>query len=90
MTEIHTLEIPVLSEEMEKLLDRTLTDFMSLLGNISGNLKDISDGTHIKIPLDAGYVKLFKTQSKLTLSLWLSNELYENSRESQTTLEENC
>ena len=42
---IPTLEIPLLSEEMEKLLDRTLTDFTSLLGNISGNLKDISDGT---------------------------------------------
>ena len=45
MKETHTLEIPQLSAEMEKLLDRTLTDFMSLLGNISGNLKDISDGT---------------------------------------------
>jgi len=46
MTETPTLEIPHLSAEMEKLLDRTLTDFTSLLGNISGNLKDISDGTH--------------------------------------------
>tara|TARA_Y100001936_G_C15851845_1_gene547725 strand:- start:160 stop:429 length:270 start_codon:yes stop_codon:yes gene_type:complete len=66
---------PALSEEMEKLLDRTLNDFMSTLVNLSGSQMDISVGTLIKIPMDAGYVKLFKSADSLKMSLWISNEL---------------
>ena len=66
---------PALSEEMEKLLDRTLNDFMSTLVNLSGNQMDISVGTLIKIPMDVGYVKLFKSADSLKMSLWISNEL---------------
>ena len=76
------LEIPLLSEELEKLLTRTSNDFMSLLVNLDGNLTDILDGTLIKIPMDAGYVKLYKTANKCSLSLWLSNELLELSPKS--------
>jgi hypothetical protein len=65
---------PVLSEELEKLLDRTLNDFMNTLLNLSGNQMDISVGTLIKIPMDAGYVKLFKSADSLKMSLWISNE----------------
>jgi hypothetical protein len=70
-----TNEIPLLSEEMAKLLDRTLNDFTSTLVNLSGNQMDISVGTHIKIPMDAGYVKLYKSADSLKMSLWISNEL---------------
>ena len=70
-----TNEIPVLSVEMEKLLDRTLNDFMSTLVNLSGSQMDISVGTLIKIPMDVGYVKLFKSADSLKMSLWISNEL---------------
>ena len=69
-----TNEIPVLSVEMEKLLDSTLNDFMSTLVNLSGNQMDISVGTLIKIPMDAGYVKLYKSADSLKMSLWISNE----------------
>ena len=72
--------IPALSEEMEKLLDRTLNDFMSTLVNLSGNQMDISVGTHIKIPMDVGYVKLFKSADSLKMSLWISNELLTDKR----------
>ena len=65
---------PVLSEELEKLLDRTLNDFMNTLLNLSGNQMDISVGTLIKIPMDAGYVKLYKSADSLKMSLWISNE----------------
>ena len=65
---------PVLSEELAKLLDRTLNDFMSTLVNLSGSQMDISVGTLIKIPMDAGYVKLFKSADSLKMSLWISNE----------------
>ena len=70
-----TNEIPVLSVELEKLLDRTSNDFMSTLVNLSGSQTDISDGTLIKIPMDAGYVKLYKSADSLKMSLWISNEL---------------
>jgi hypothetical protein len=35
---------------------------------------DISVGTLIKIPMDVGYVKLFKSADSLKMSLWISNE----------------
>ena len=68
-------EIPQLSEEMEKLLDRTSTDFMSTLLSLSGNLTDILDGTLIKIPTVVGYVSLYKSADHLKLSLWLSEKV---------------
>ena len=75
---------PVLSEELEKLLDRTLNDFMNTLLNLSGNQMDISVGTLIKIPMDAGYVKLFKSADSLKMSLWISNELLTDKRLNKT------
>jgi hypothetical protein len=35
---------------------------------------DISVGTLIKIPMDVGYVKLFKSADSLKMNLWISNE----------------
>ncbi len=70
-----TKETLVLYEEMEKILDRTATDLLSTLVNLSGSLKDIAYGTHIKIPMDAGYVKFYKSQDSWNLSLWLSQNL---------------
>lgn len=61
--------------EMEKLLDRTSNDLMSVLVNVSGSPKAIDSGTLIKIPTDAGYVKLFKSPDSTLISLWLSNNL---------------
>lgn len=66
------MEISILSEEMEKLLSRTLDDLVSTLVNLSGSLKDIECGTHIKIPTDAGFVSYYKSAenfSTLTLNL---------------------
>ncbi len=60
---------------MEKLLDRTATDLLSTLVNLSGSLKDTAYGTHIKIPTDAGYVKFYKSADSWNLSLWLSQNL---------------
>ncbi len=62
---------------MEKLLDRTSTDLLSTLVNLSGNLKDIANGTHIKIPTDAGYVKFYKSADSWNLNVWLSQNLME-------------
>ena len=75
-----TKEILVLYEELEKLLDRTSTDLLSTLVNLSGNLKDIAYGTltnciDIKIPTDAGYVKFYKSVDSWSLNVWLSQSL---------------
>ncbi len=62
---------------MEKLLDRTSNDLMSTLVNLSGNLKDIECGTHIKIPIAAGYVKFYKSLESYEMSLWLKDAMME-------------
>ncbi len=77
----------VLYEEMEKLLDRTATDLLSTLVNLSGSLKDIAYGTHIKIPTDAGYVKFYKSHDSWNLSCWLSQNLQEKT-ETETSIDE--
>ena len=62
---------PLLVEEMEKLSARIQEDVTSTLVNLSGSLKGIECGTHIKIPMGAGYVNYFKSlESSETVSLW--------------------
>ncbi len=72
-----TKETLVLYEEIQKLLDRTSTDLLSTLVNLSGKVKDIANGTHIKIPTDAGYVKFYKSADSWSLNVWLSQSLLE-------------
>lgn len=66
-----TKETQALVEEMEKLLARISEDVTSTLVNLSGSQKGIECGTHIKIPMDAGYVNYFKSlENSETVSLW--------------------
>lgn len=70
-----------LSEELEKLGNRISEDLTSTLVGFDGSLKDIDNGTLIKIPMAAGYVTLstFLNDSKQTclrLRLWMTEELY--------------
>ncbi len=62
---------------MEKLSSRISDELTSALVNWSGNLTDIGNGTLIKIPMDAGYVKLFKSSDSWNLNCWYSNQLTE-------------
>ncbi len=62
---------------MMKLLERTYTDLMSTLVNLSGSLKDIECGTHIKIPIPAGYVRFYKSSESYEMSLWLKEAMME-------------
>ncbi len=80
--------IPELSKELEKLLNRTSDDLTSTLVNLSGSLKAIECGTHIKIPLGAGYVSFYKSQdSTEKISMWITQEIYPES--TQETLNRN-
>ncbi len=64
-----------LSEELEKLLNRISDDLASTLVNLDGSLKDIDNGTHIRIPTDAGYVNCYKSVNSLEISIWLKDKL---------------
>jgi len=63
----------ILTGEMEKLLEDTYFAFQNTLVNLSGSLKDIECGTHIKIPIPAGFVSCYKSEEHLKLSVWLSD-----------------
>jgi len=71
----------MLSEEMAKLLDRTVNDLMSTLVNLSGNLMDTECGTRIntyggaEIPIRAGYVNFYRSLESYEISLWLKESM---------------
>ncbi len=69
--------IQVLPKEMENLLQVTYQGLQNFLVNLSGNLKDIECGTHIKIPIPAGYVSCYRSDEALKVSLWISETLQE-------------
>ncbi len=79
-----TSETQVLSEEMEKLLNRTYQDFRNTLVELHGNLKDIECGTHIRIPVAAGYVNYYKLENSFKVSLWLSDEMLQENQTVET------
>ncbi len=78
--------IQILTEEMEKFLQVTCQEFQNTLVNLSGNLKDIECGTHIKIPIPVGYVSCYKSPEALKLSLWISDEVTINLKEPEEKL----
>ncbi len=65
--------IQTLTEQMESLLETTYQEFLKCLVNLSGSQKDIECGTHIKIPIPAGYVSFYKSDEALKVSLWISD-----------------
>ncbi len=67
--------IQELTEEMAKLASRIENDLLSTLVGLSGSLKDIECGTHIKIPMGVGYVNYYKSQDSESISMWLKHEL---------------
>ncbi len=72
-----TKETTVLAEEMEKLSARISDELTSALVSWSGSLMDIANGTLIKIPMDAGYVKLYKSSDSWSLNCWYSQIMTE-------------
>ena len=49
-----------------------------MLKSLDGNLKDIGNGTHIKIPTDAGYVNFYKLQNSYEITVWMKLEIQDN------------
>ncbi len=46
--------------------------------NLDGNLKDIGNGTHIKIPTDAGYVNFYRLQNSYEITAWMKLNIQDN------------
>ncbi len=67
--------IQVLTESMGNLLKITYQEYQNFLVNWSGNLMDIECGTHIRIPISAGYVSCYKSDGALKVSLWITDTL---------------
>ncbi len=70
--------IQVLTVQMESLLMTSYQEFLNTLVNLSGSLKDIECGTHIKIPIPVGYVSCYKSDDALKVSLWISDTVTQN------------
>ncbi len=69
--------------EMTNLLQTTWQGLQNFLVNWSGSLKDIECGTHIKIPIPAGFVSCYRSVEGLNVKLWFSDTLIENLENSQ-------
>ena len=74
-SEQEKLTTSILLEEMEKLSSRMESDFMTSLIDLSGKAKDIECGTHIKIPMAAGYVSCFKSSEGFTMRFYMSETI---------------
>ena len=80
---LKTNEIQELCVEIQNLASRIEGDLTSTLVNLSGSLKDIECGTHIKIPTGAGYVNFYKSVGDIKISCWICQSLNNNYKSEQ-------
>ncbi len=70
--------ISTLSALLAKTLQTTSKEWLSMSRNLDGNLKDIGNGTHIKIPMDVGYVNFYRLQNSYEITAWMKLEVQDN------------
>ncbi len=63
---------------MEKYSVLTSQEFMNMCKNLDGNLKDIGNGTHIKIPTDVGYVNFYRSVNSFEITAWMKLNIQDN------------
>ncbi len=63
---------------MEKYSTLTSIEFMNMCKNLDGNLKDIGNGTHIKIPTAAGYVNFYRSVNSYEITVWMKSNIQDN------------
>ncbi len=71
-------KISTLSERLGKTLQITSTEWENMLKSLDGNLKDIGSGTHIKIPMDVGYVNFYRSQNSYEITVWMKYLIQDN------------
>ncbi len=72
---VENMTTSMLSLELEKLGNRMLEDLESFLVEYDGSPKDISPGTHIKIPLGAGSVSCWISATGCSMTVYLKEEI---------------
>jgi len=70
--------ISTLSVLLEKYSAITSNEFQNILKNLDGNLKDIVNGTHIKIPTGVGYVNFYRSQNSFEITVWMKLIIQDN------------
>ena len=70
--------ISTLSEFLGNTLQSTLKEWLSMSKSFDGNLKDIGSGTHIKIPMDAGYVNFYRSANSYEITAWMKLTIQDN------------
>ncbi len=70
--------ISTLSALLESSLLNTLNEWRSMLKNLDGSLRGIGSGTHIKIPMDAGYVNFYRSQNSYEITVWMKYMIQDN------------
>ncbi len=53
---------------------------MNMSKSLDGNQKDIGNGTHIKIPMDVGYVNYYKSVNSFEITVWMRLEIQSKSQ----------
>ncbi len=67
-----------LSELLTKTLFSISSECTNMCKNLDGNLKDIGNGTHIKIPTDAGYVNFYRSANSYEITVWMKLNIQDN------------
>ncbi len=67
-----------MSELLKKTLQTTSNEWLSMSKSLDGNLKDIGSGTHIKIPMDAGYVNFYRSVNSYEITAWMKLTIQDN------------
>ncbi len=67
-----------MSESLKKALLNTCLEWENTSKSLDGNLKDIGSGTHIKIPMDVGYVNFYRSQNSFEITVWMKLIVQDN------------
>ncbi len=46
--------------------------------SLDGSQKGIGNGTHIKIPMDVGYVNFYRSVNSYEITVWMKLEIQDN------------
>ncbi len=74
-------KISTLSEYLASQSNRILREFLNMSRSLDGSQKDIDSGTHIKIPMDVGYVNYYKSLNSFEITVWMKLEIQQKSQE---------
>ncbi len=75
-----------MSELLKNQSSNILKDFKNMSRNCDGSQKDIDSGTHIKIPMDVGYVNYYKSVNSFEITVWMRLEIQQKSQDKEKVI----